>query len=412
MTRRLEVDRVRDDELELPATPRAAHHLVLHGYNATLARYLVEDVAARRTYALSQTVGIALELCDGTRDRAAIAAELSKRVGAPFDPPSLDRILARLRRSELLAIDLDARSRPRPAARGLVLDLSKWRPLLAVLGGLLFRGRSSWIVAAAGLVGLIRSGWELPMLVRASRSALGMPELGLTLALGVAVTPIIAVLHELGHVLAMLAFSGVIPPIRFQLSLQPAHTLIPTARLWAIASRAQRDAVCLAGVYLQLLAAAVVVSIWAEPGSSASTLVRQLCLATTLVNVGTAIKCLVPMLPALGTRRSDGYLALAHVLGVAQLDAHVRARGTHSLWAWLGFWTLAVPTLAASAQAIAMMHASGVPFALILATWMFLPYVARSMRCAWERQGGPHRAASSFASENAADGLLRARLPS
>ncbi len=211
---------------------------------------------------------------------------------------------------------------------------------------------SPWCsIAAAGLLlaalALLATHWsEFLASLPAARELLSLQTV---LYLWVAVG-LVKVLHELGHGLSCKAFGGDVPELGLLFLFFCPCLYCDVSDSWSIASRWRRIVVSAAGIYVELVVAALATFAWwlTDP----STILHHLCLALMVVcSVNTVLFNANPLM------RFDGYYMLSDALGVPNLaDQAARVVRTSCL-RWLGIKAPALPLLSPWKQAALALYA-------------------------------------------------------
>lgn len=136
--------------------------------------------------------------------------------------------------------------------------------------------------------------------------------------------------HELGHALAARRLGCQCREIGIQFFFLVPCLYTNVSEVWLIPSKWRRIAVSAAGIYVELLLAAIAALVWwqAEPG-----LVSSLCQSVILVaSIGTLLLNGNPLM------RYDGYYILADLVEVPNLEQRSRSQ----LVAWLARWCVGI----------------------------------------------------------------------
>jgi len=286
-------------------------------------------------------------------DGRTSAADLLSRFAARFaprqlTPHELQSFLAQLHRQGLVISDAPGQGQQlseRRARQGgfqllrlaeKVLAL-RWRgvnpePLLDWLDP-----KVGWLFSRIGLVlwSVIVASAAVIALTQWSELSRRLPDARAWLAggnlvwLGVALV-LVKTLHELGHALAARRVGCRVREIGLQLFFLMPCLYTNVSDVWLVPSKWRRMAVSAAGIYVELLLAAIALLIWrqAEPG-----ILSSLCLNVLFVaSVGTLLLNGNPLL------RYDGYYLLSDLAEVPNLEQTSRAE----LLAIAGRWCLGV----------------------------------------------------------------------
>jgi putative peptide zinc metalloprotease protein len=250
-----------------------------------------------------------LEALDGRRDRAALAAAMSERLGRRVSAEHVDRIAAKLADQGLVAGSEDKA----PPRRNPLLAL-RWKVLVTdpkVTGRItgpfrhLFR---SWVLmpVVAGFAVVLWFVLVHKGVASATAQAFARPEL-LLLVLGLGIAS--AAFHEIGHASALRYGGGrpggmgagiyMVWPA-FYTDVTDAYRLPRRARL-------RTD---FGGIYFNAVIAVVTLAVWAVVRADA-------LLLLVAVQVLEMVKNLSPVI------RSDGYHVLSDATGVPDLYAHI-----------------------------------------------------------------------------------------
>src|SRR5215208_161925 len=250
-----------------------------------------------------------LEVADGERDLAALAAAMSQRIGRRVGPEHVAKIGGRLAAQGLLAGYEDKvppRSNPLLSLRWKVLftDPKVTRAITRPFE-LLFR---PWVLLPA-LIGFLAVCWFVLIhkgVAAATSEAFRNPEL-LLLVLGLTIAS--AAFHEIGHAAACRYGGGKPGGMGAGIYLVwPAfYTDVTDAYRLPRRSRLRTD---LGGIYFNAFAAVVTLGIWLATGIE----VLLLLIAIQMLEI---VKNLSPVI------RADGYHILSDATGVPDLYAHM-----------------------------------------------------------------------------------------
>jgi putative peptide zinc metalloprotease protein len=320
--------------------------------------YILQDPVSMRYFRLEEKQRFVAQHLDGTKT----LEEIRKAYEQHFRPnrlslPELESFAAQLLDSGLAQNESPqagqllyerAEKHRRQALRARLLSflyikiplchpdhlLSRLLPWL----GWLFTPRcaiASFTVMLAAL-GLLATHWtEFLARLPATHDLLGLQNvLYLWLALGV-----VKVLHELGHGLSCKAFGGQVPEMGLLLLIFFPCLYCDVSDSWRIESRWRRIVVSAAGIYVELLIAALATFAWwlTDP----STLLHHVCLALMIVcSLNTILLNANPLM------RFDGYYILSDWLGVPNLAETSGRVVSSACLRWLG-----IPTAAETAVA-------------------------------------------------------------
>lgn len=300
------------------------------------AAWLIEDPAASRYFELSADECFLLRQFDGRSSPAEIRTRY-ERAFAPrrLDAAQLDEFATRLYHQGLLVssaagqgavLQRRATENARTARRRAILNPLAIRlpgvdpaPILARIApicGWLFSRTFLWIVvplalAAAG-VAILRADLLLGEL-RAATAAFH-PSMLLSLAI---VTACAKIVHELAHAVACGKFGGNCREIGVLLLVGVPCLYCDVTSIWMIPERWKRAIVGAAGIYVELLLAAVAILLW---NASAPGLFHDTCLQLAVVcSVATVLFNGNPLL------RYDGYFILTDLVGASNLGERSEA---------------------------------------------------------------------------------------
>jgi putative peptide zinc metalloprotease protein len=321
---------------------KRADLIVREQWFAGARHFVIKDPLAVTYAYLTEQEHFVLELLDGTISTAQILARFDRR----FAPQQLTAahfrsFLIQLHRSGLVFGESPGQGAQLTARRGAknrfsVLKVAekllalRWRgidpePLLARLqpyvGWLFSRfGVALWMVLVIWAAALVVMRWD--ELWRRLPSAADWLAGGNVLWLALA-TIFVKTLHELGHALMARRVGCRVHEIGVQVFFLLPCLYTNVSDVWLVPSKWRRIAVSAAGIYVELLLAAIATLLWfqAEPGVFAS-----LCLSVMLVaSLGTLILNGNPLM------RYDGYYILSDLIEVPNLEQRSRTQ----LVAWL-----------------------------------------------------------------------------
>jgi len=339
--------------------------------------WTIKDPLTLKYYRFEEEEFAILSLLDGHTSSEQIQDEFEQRFPPQrLSSAQLQHLLTQLHRSnlivagvpgqgeQLLKRDRAKRQRQRIAALGnfLAFRLRGFDPdrLLAALNR-----RAGWIfsvpaaVAAACLIVsallLLTAEYEtfrnrLPAL-ESFFSASNWLWLAVTLSLT-------KVLHEFGHGLACKRFGGECHEMGVMLLVGAPCLYCNVSDAWMIPSKWRRAAVGAAGMYVELILAALCTFLWwlSEPG-----LFHHLCLNVMLVSsVSTIVFNANPLM------RFDGYYILADLLEIPNL----RQKSTAVVQRALGAWLLGL-------------RQRPDPFLPVRRRWLFAVYASASVIYGW-----------------------------
>ncbi|MBW3595733.1 MAG: efflux RND transporter periplasmic adaptor subunit [Planctomycetes bacterium] len=276
-----------------------------------------------------------LQMLDGTASLADIRSRFERRFAPQrLSFPRLEAFLGRLHREGLLIGDAPGQSRrmlTRARSRRRRSLIQAWTNPLAIR----FRGvdPERFLRAIGPYCGWLFSTWAvfaglLLVAIAATLAAASTDELlarlpqlsdffrAENLVLLMVSLAGVKVLHELGHALACKRLGGECHEIGLMLLVFTPCLYCDVSDSWTFPSRRRRAAVAAAGVYVELVLAAVAALLWSfsRPG-----LLHDLCLNVMVVcSVGTIVFNANPLL------RYDGYYLLSDALGVANLRQRSR----------------------------------------------------------------------------------------
>jgi hypothetical protein len=304
--------------------PRVRTDLIVHGSHQGPDRFVLEDPRTGRAFTFKAPELTVMNLCNGQVSTQAIAEAASRELGLTVPVASVATFLARLDNLGLLdrdvAVPSDSQSTLLPGGF-IELRLERWSRSLRLAARVLFSSQALWL-APTLLVALAtkgRSQRSVHIYEEDAKSFLGPRRILATLILVYLGLPISGLVHELGHVLAALRFTGQVNTIRISPRRLRAVTHIPPSTVWRLQNPSQRLAIALAGVYLELVLLAATLFLWRRPWLPP--VLRQACFGMTIPLVGGPLVNLLPALPQLPSRRTDGYFALSYLMGIPNLAA-------------------------------------------------------------------------------------------
>jgi putative peptide zinc metalloprotease protein len=300
-----------------------------------------QTVAGRRSWAVKDPVALAyfrlrdeelavLEMLDGRTSAAEVVARFEQRF-APrrLTPEGLQGFLARLHRDGLIVSDaagqgvqlLDRasvsqrRRRIASVANLLAIRLPGINPTrlldyLQPLAAVVF-SRAAFVASMSLVIAML-----ILVATHFARFAARLPEWQNYLTprnalLAVAAISFVKVLHELGHALACRRFGGECTEIGPMFLMFAPCLYCDVSDSWMFASKWRRAAVAAAGIYVEVVLAALAAALWwsTEPG-----LFNALCFNVMLVgSINTLLFNGNPLL------RYDGYYVLSDLIEIPNL---------------------------------------------------------------------------------------------
>jgi putative peptide zinc metalloprotease protein len=347
--------------------PHLRGHAVIHRHvYRGQVWFVLQDRASARVHRFTPQAHGIIGLMDGERTVQTIWEAAGDVFGddAPTQGQVIE-LLGRLHQADLLQTqarpDADETQRRHDTARRsrtgqryrnpLALRIPLFDPDRALdrlqpLARLLFNPAAAIGWLALVLVGLAVAGANAgALLAHASANALS----GENLLLMVLVFPLVKLLHELGHALAVKRWGGQVSEVGVMLLVLAPLPYVDASGAAAFADKHRRIAVSAAGIAVELALAAIAVMLWVklQPG-----LLRDLAFDVMLIgSVSTVLFNGNPLLrfdgyyvladlieiPNLAqrARRYLGYLVLRHAFGVASASSPVTAPGEAP---WLLFY--------------------------------------------------------------------------
>ncbi|HEY4308869.1 MAG TPA: HlyD family efflux transporter periplasmic adaptor subunit [Pirellulales bacterium] len=292
--------------------------------------WAVKDPVALAYFRLRDEELAVLEMLDGQATPAEIISRFERRF-APrrLTPEALQAFLARLHRDGLVLsdaagqgeqlLDRSQQARRRKRLLGLANLLAVRLPglnptpllnLLSPLASVLFSRAA--VVASLSLVVVVAT----LVATHFARFAARLPEWQGFLTprnavLAVVAISLVKVLHELGHALACRRFGGECTEIGPMLLVFAPCLYCDVSDSWMFASKWRRAAVAAAGIYVEIVLAAVAACLWwgSEPG-----LFSALCMNVMFVgSINTLLFNGNPLL------RYDGYYVLSDLVEIPNL---------------------------------------------------------------------------------------------
>ena len=324
--------------------------------------YVLSDTASGRQHRLNQAAYQIIGRCDGSRSLQEVWNAVLD--DSPENMPSQDNVLDLLQRlatAELLqgaqvphtdrVLEAAARTRARrqrmmfnPFAFQLPLgDPNAWLTRADAIGRLLFRPLVFWLWCVAMLAIGALAVSELPGL----RSHFATRFLGTnSLWLMLAVYPVMKLLHELGHALAVRRWGGEVREIGIGLLFFVPAPYVDASAATTFPIRLQRAFVGAAGIVVELTLAAIGFVVWwtVEPG-----LIHNLGFAVAVTGIASSLLfnanpllrfdayhviCDLLSLPNLAQRSSAWWGHFAHrviVGGGTELPVHA---ASERKWLW------------------------------------------------------------------------------
>jgi putative peptide zinc metalloprotease protein len=334
--------------------PRLRPNLVLTPQEqAGQACTVVKDPVCLAYYRLDERQRFIAGLLDGSHTLEQIQAAYERRYAPErLSLEELENFTAQLLHSGLaqseaplagrLLFDRSQKQRRARRRAALLNFLSIRIPLLDpdhLLGRLLPRVRLAltprFLLLGCGLVlsalTLLATHWQdfVARLPSAREFFSPRTVLILWLALG-----LVKVLHELGHGLCCKACGGEVHETGVLLLVLFPALYCDVSDGWMLPRKWQRIAISLAGIYVELLVAALATLLWWA--SAAGTIVHNVCLGLMVVcSVNTVLFNANPLM------RFDGYFALSDWLEVPNLAAQANRVVQAGVMRWLG---IDVPT--------------------------------------------------------------------
>lgn len=262
------------------------------------------------------------------------------------DAPTQDEVLqllAQLFRGGMLRFDAaphlslvfarraeESRQRRRGLMNPLMLRMPLMDPTtllraLAPVGQLLFRPASFIAWLALVLLAGLAAGAHFPELLAESRRVLGAPS---SYFIAWLCYPVVKLLHELAHGLAVRRFGGEVHEMGISLMFLTPAPYVDASAANAFASPGQRLAVSAAGILVEIALACAALGLWlaASPG-----LVRDTALVVFLIcSVSTVLFNANPLM------RLDGYYVLCDALQLPNLALRSRAWWGRRWRQWIG----------------------------------------------------------------------------
>ncbi|MGV3573478.1 MAG: PqqD family peptide modification chaperone [Ramlibacter sp.] len=265
-----------------------------------------------------------------------------QRADAPTQDEVL-RLLAQLFRGGMLRFDAaphlslvfarrdeEGRQRRRTFMNPLMLrmplaDPTRLLRLLAPLGALLFRRATfiAWLLAA--LLAALAAGAHFQELVTETRRLFGTPS---NYLIAWFCYPVVKLLHELAHGLAVRRFGGEVHEMGVTLMFLTPAPYVDASAANAFADPRQRLVVSAAGILVEIALACAALALWlaASPG-----LVRDVALVVVLIcSVSTLMFNANPLM------RLDGYYVLCDALQLPNLALRSRAWWARHWRRWIG----------------------------------------------------------------------------
>ncbi|QDT63503.1 site-2 protease family protein [Calycomorphotria hydatis] len=292
--------------------------------------WCLKDPLSRRYYHLPEYEFQLLQWLDGRRTIGELIAMFRERFpSVTLAPQRLSQFLAEMRQEGLLLAQTPKQGRLllKSAQRR---ETTAWRNSLLGILAIRFPGIDpqailvelnhwvGWIFSRAGvLLGLMLVAFAgLALLGRWEEMYASLPTMNAfltvdNLVLLLLVFAGVKVLHELGHGLAAIRCGGDCREIGLLLLVFTPCLYCDVTDAWRLRSKWQRIGIGLAGIWVELLLAAVATLLWcmSEPG-----LVRTLCLNVMLISsINTLLFNGNPLL------RYDGYFVLADYLEIPNL---------------------------------------------------------------------------------------------
>ncbi|KAA1257581.1 HlyD family secretion protein [Rubripirellula obstinata] len=303
--------------------------------------YRIEIPKLHKFFRVGYEEYVLLSLLDGktTLPQACglAAAKLGKRAPTTSDATTIARWLIANELAHLPSVPSPSRTVKRSSDHGVLKSLGKWNPFwikVPLAGSTLIIDRASRFMSAlfcraATLVGVLLIAAAMVVLAShwaefsASSAALYLPGnwFGILVA-----WVVLKVVHEFAHAVACRRLGGEVYEAGMVFVLLAPLAYVDVSSCWRMNSRWARIAVASAGMYVELLIAAIAVFAWlAAPSDAARFLLFQVIVtagvSTLLFNANVLM-------------RFDGYFILADLIDVPNLAAEGSASVRRSL-AWI-----------------------------------------------------------------------------
>ena len=302
--------------------------------------YVLQDKVTGRFMRFSPEAYQLIGRMDGSRSVAAIYEEAKKQLGRKMPSQrELVTLIGQLYRANVVLTDQapdvgamaahSAKARWKTLTRQFMMPLAIRIPLFdperflertRLVSHIVFSWPSFAVWLLAVFVGAILAVINWPALTANLSDRVLATE---NLLLMVLVYPIVKALHELGHAYAIKRFGGEVHEIGVMLlAFYPVPYVDATAST-AFRSKCERMLVGLAGIFVEVLLAALAMAVWtlAEPG-----VLRAVCLNVMLISgISTLIFNGNPLL------RFDAYYVLADAIEIPNLAS----RGNQ----YIAYWT-------------------------------------------------------------------------
>ncbi len=180
------------------------------------------------------------------------------------------------------------------------------------------------LVVAAGVV-LFRRWHELVEPLQGMLAARNLVLMWITLV-------VLKIFHEFGHAFACKHYGGHVPEMGAYFILFTPCAYVDASASWGFTRKQERIVVCLAGMYIESIIAALAVFLWAATGPSLLNSV-----AHNVIFLAGTVTVLFNVNPLM---RYDGYYILSDVVEVPNL----RARSSQYLLALIRRWFLGIPS--------------------------------------------------------------------
>ncbi len=307
--------------------PRLRPDIKIRGFQPELDRFLLEDPLTGRAFMFKEREYTIIQQCSGCMSIDAIAEVAFRALGSRMPNSAIQRFIQRLDDLGLLELDAIGKHQHNSSTASTQGDTSqlRWQILfLRSLAGIFFETKVGAIPLGITFMLMTRAVARRDIYNRDAETFLSPSRAWSTVGLIYLCLPIIALIHELGHILAIVHFTGKLFRIQVQLRRLKITVNVPSAEMWHL-NRTQRICIALAGVYSQLILLGMVLTAWRSPKSGS--LLRQLCLALSIPLASSSVTNLMPSLPGLSERRTDGYFAVSYLTGMPNLAARAQEYG-------------------------------------------------------------------------------------
>jgi hypothetical protein len=303
--------------------PPLAADVILPEHPESDGRYVVELATSGRTFLVKPThytILTHLQRRDaGTLEE--LAEVLARENGIRVSPGALEGFIQRMGALGILGgAETAATTGAGQTPRGtLQLRLERWDRALGVVSNFFFGALSGPLWAAlAGASTLAALWFWRDAYVTDLRQAFAWPGVFVAFLVIYLVTLPLLLIHEVGHELAARKLFGTSFPMRISLLPIGAAVQLPPAAPWRRLTTAhQRVVLALAGAYLQLFASGALLLTWHATGGAL--FVGRFCVIATIPALCTTILTLMPAMPGLPERKTDGYFAISYAIGLPNL---------------------------------------------------------------------------------------------